>query len=134
MDGFVFKSGKTGKSLHVKESDIGSLHWLRAARGYEVKVITKDGNIVKFDGFRESVSVQHSPFTLAEILERMGWASIETVTYIGLAGVETVTYIGLAGVETVCSTFLWGVGGWGHKASKAPPPNRPTQSSLKDFF
>lgn len=55
-DGFVFKSSKTGKVLQIKEADIESLEWLRAARGHEVKVMMQDGNVAKFDGFKESVS------------------------------------------------------------------------------
>ena len=55
-NGFSFKSGKTGKTLAIKGSNIESLEWMRVARGYEVKVIEKDGNICKFDGFKESVS------------------------------------------------------------------------------
>ena len=42
--------------LQIKEADIDGLEWLRAARGYEVKVMMQDGNIAKFDGFKESVS------------------------------------------------------------------------------
>lgn len=56
VDGFHFKSAKTGKTLHVKESDIDELEWLRVARGYEVKVIKQDGTVTLLDGFKDSVS------------------------------------------------------------------------------
>ena len=57
LDGFLFKSAKTGKILQIKEGDVDRLEWMQVARGFEVKVITQDGNITKFDGFKESVSI-----------------------------------------------------------------------------
>ena len=53
-DGIHFKSSKTNKILHIKETEIESGEWLRAARGYEMKVLMQDG-VAKFDGFKESV-------------------------------------------------------------------------------
>ena len=44
--------------MHIKEEAIESAEWLRAARGYEVKVLMEDGDIAKFDGFKESVCMQ----------------------------------------------------------------------------
>ena len=55
-DGIYFKSSRTGKTLQIKASDIEDLEWLRVARGYEVKVIY-GGDVAKFDGFKESVSL-----------------------------------------------------------------------------
>ena len=31
------------------------VEWMRVARGHEVKIFTKDGNVTKFAGFKESV-------------------------------------------------------------------------------
>ena len=56
-----FKSSKTGKTLLVRQVDVVEIEWLRVAKGYEVKLITVDGQIRKFDGFKESVS--HSSHT-----------------------------------------------------------------------
>ena len=53
-DGLHFKSSKTNKVVHIKEAEIESGEWLRAARGYEMKVLMSDG-VAKFDGFKESV-------------------------------------------------------------------------------
>ena len=53
-DGIHFKSSKTSKIVHIKEAEIESGEWLRAARGYEMKVLMSDG-VAKFDGFKESV-------------------------------------------------------------------------------
>lgn len=60
----MFKSGHTGKSFQVRDVDIERLEWLRVAKGFEVKVITKDSNIYKFDGFKESVRRRQSSPTL----------------------------------------------------------------------
>lgn len=56
-DGVHFKSSKTGKTLLVRHVDITGVEWLRVAKGFEMKLVTVDGQIRKFDGFRESVSV-----------------------------------------------------------------------------
>ena len=51
-----FKSVKSGKVFQVREGDIDVMEWMRVARGYEVKVMSKDGSITKFGGFKETVS------------------------------------------------------------------------------
>ena len=57
-----FKSSKTAKTLLVRHVDVVEIEWLRVAKGYEVKLITVDGQIRKFDGFKESVShFSHTP-------------------------------------------------------------------------
>lgn len=48
---------KSGKVFHVRESEIDLLEWMHVARGYEIKVIAKDGAITKFGGFKENVSL-----------------------------------------------------------------------------
>lgn len=40
----------------MRESDFSTLEWMRAARGYEVKIVSRDGAVTKFAGFKESVS------------------------------------------------------------------------------
>ena len=57
-DGVHFKSTKTGKTLLVRHVDIVEVEWLRVAKGFEVKLITIDGQIRKIDGFKESVSAR----------------------------------------------------------------------------
>ena len=56
-DGLYFKSVKSGKVFQVRESDVDILEWMHVARGYELKVISKDGSITKFGGFKENVSI-----------------------------------------------------------------------------
>ena len=38
--------------------DVVDIEWLRVAKGYEMKLVTVDGQIRKFDGFKESVSLR----------------------------------------------------------------------------
>lgn len=52
-----FKSVKSGKVFQIRDSDINEIEWLRAARGYEVKIVLKDGSVTLFGGFKETVSV-----------------------------------------------------------------------------
>ena len=63
-DGFYFKSSKSGKAFHVSDADLDIVEWMRVARGHEVKVFTKDGNITKFAGFKESVSQWNDIFSV----------------------------------------------------------------------
>ena len=53
-----FKSVKTGKTLLIRHVDVVDIEWLRVAKGYEMKLVTVDGQIRKFDGFKESVSLR----------------------------------------------------------------------------
>ena len=77
-DGVHFKSTKTGKTLLVRHVDISEVDWLRVAKGFEVKLITVDGQIRKFDGFKESVSRPEIVFvsTLVECLVSMTIVSL----------------------------------------------------------
>ena len=59
-----FKSTKTGKTLFVRHVDLSEVEWLRVAKGFEVKLITVDGQIRKFDGFKESVSQTTQPASI----------------------------------------------------------------------
>ena len=54
-EGIFYKSSRTGKTFQVRESDFSTLEWMRAARGYEVKIVSRDGAVTKFAGFKESV-------------------------------------------------------------------------------
>ncbi|XP_019850912.1 PREDICTED: FACT complex subunit SSRP1-like [Amphimedon queenslandica] len=51
-DGLIFKSSE--KTLNVKHSEIDLAEWLRVARGYELKVLSREGHVFKFSGFKES--------------------------------------------------------------------------------
>ena len=54
-DGLIFKSSE--RILNVKHSEIDLAEWLRVARGYELKVLSREGHVFKFSGFKESVSI-----------------------------------------------------------------------------
>lgn len=53
----AFKSSGSGRLVQVKHSEIDVTEWMRVARGYEVKVMSREGDVYKFNGFQESVSV-----------------------------------------------------------------------------
>lgn len=56
-DGLVFKSSShSAKPFQVKHSEIDTVEWMKVARGYGVKLMTREGKMIKFDGFKDSVS------------------------------------------------------------------------------
>ena len=63
--GVVFKSQKTGKVDQITANDIETVHWLKVARGFGLKIVLKDGTHFRFDGFQESVSELWSLKTLS---------------------------------------------------------------------
>jgi len=59
--GIVYKSSKTGRIDSIPLADIESTTWMRVARGFGIKVVLKNGQFHKYDGFREAVR-QHNLF------------------------------------------------------------------------
>ncbi|KAJ8042829.1 FACT complex subunit SSRP1 [Holothuria leucospilota] len=52
--GILFKNNKTGivEQLHAEDIEVGK--WLRAARGYELKLFMKNESTFKYDGFKDT--------------------------------------------------------------------------------
>lgn len=46
---------KEGDPYTLDKTNIASAQWSRAARGHEVKILTRNGEIVQLDGFQENV-------------------------------------------------------------------------------
>ena len=57
-NGIFFKSAKSSDIIQINDSDVVNLEWMRVARGYEVKVVSNNGSVTKFDGFKESVGAR----------------------------------------------------------------------------
>jgi len=49
----MFKSQKTGKIDQYSGSDISTIYWMRASRGYQITVCTDNNTAMKFVGFEE---------------------------------------------------------------------------------
>ena len=51
----------------LESSQIGSAQWSRAAKGYELKIFTRDAAVIQLDGFEEEVSLpsNHSISTMS---------------------------------------------------------------------
>lgn len=49
----MFKSQKTGKIDQYSGSDIKTIYWMRASRGYQITVCTDNNTAMKFVGFEE---------------------------------------------------------------------------------
>lgn len=52
----IFKNSKTGKVDNIQASELAEGVWRRVALGHGLKLLTKNGHVYKYDGFRESVS------------------------------------------------------------------------------
>lgn len=54
--GIIFKNSKTGKVDNIQAGELTEGIWRRVALGHGLKLLTKNGHVYKYDGFRESVS------------------------------------------------------------------------------
>ncbi|KAJ7420791.1 FACT complex subunit SSRP1 [Willisornis vidua] len=52
--GVIFKNSKTGKVDNIQASELAEGVWRRVALGHGLKLLTKNGHVYKYDGFRES--------------------------------------------------------------------------------
>ena len=79
-EGIFYKSSRTGKTLQVRESEFSTFEWMRAARGYEVKIVSRDGAVTKFAGFKESVGfIQSHSYSFNGICLGCGIRRLTTV-------------------------------------------------------
>lgn len=53
--GIIFKNSKTGKVDNIQAGELTEGIWRRVALGHGLKLLTKNGHVYKYDGFRESV-------------------------------------------------------------------------------
>lgn len=64
--GIIFKNSKTGKVDNIQAGELTEGIWRRVALGHGLKLLTKNGHVYKYDGFRESVrdlvAITLSPF------------------------------------------------------------------------
>ncbi|XP_030043369.1 FACT complex subunit SSRP1 isoform X2 [Microcaecilia unicolor] len=60
--GVIFKNSKTGKVDNIQGSDLSEGIWRRVALGHGIKLMTKNGHVYKYDGFRESEFEKISDF------------------------------------------------------------------------
>ncbi|XP_060119091.1 FACT complex subunit SSRP1 [Heteronotia binoei] len=52
--GVIFKNSKTGKVDNIQASELSEGIWRRVALGHGLKLLTKNGHVYKYDGFRET--------------------------------------------------------------------------------
>jgi structure-specific recognition protein 1 len=50
----TFKNRKTNKTEQLQNNDIENMYWLKRAKGHCLKLLLKNGNTYKFDGFQEN--------------------------------------------------------------------------------
>ncbi|RKP23665.1 structure-specific recognition protein-domain-containing protein [Syncephalis pseudoplumigaleata] len=77
----------TGQVFTIRREDLRKTQWLRAARGYQLRIQLKDNTIVKFDGFDEDAydrlknSIRHNyhlPLDIKELcLKGWNWGKTE---------------------------------------------------------
>ncbi|XP_071848576.1 FACT complex subunit SSRP1-like isoform X2 [Apostichopus japonicus] len=72
--GVLFKNNKTGIVEQIRAEDIEVGKWLRAARGYELKLFMKNGTVFKYDGFKDTDRAD-----LADFLKKQYSVELEDV-------------------------------------------------------
>lgn len=62
--GIGWKTESSGKQNAVYATEFRKLHWLRVARNHQLRITTKDGGVVKFDGFKKEVGEERTLLSL----------------------------------------------------------------------
>ena len=58
----MFKNIKTGRVDQFSGEDIEKVQWLKRAKGFCLKIMLQNGQIHRFDGFKEGVSRRKKGF------------------------------------------------------------------------
>ena len=53
--GLGWKPSSGGDTFTLDASNIGSAQWSRAARGYELKIMSRNSGVIQLDGFVQEV-------------------------------------------------------------------------------
>lgn len=53
--GLGWKPSGGSEAFTVESGQIGSAQWSRAAKGYELKIYTRDNAVIQLDGFEQEV-------------------------------------------------------------------------------
>ncbi len=56
--GLGWKPSGGGDTFTLDASNIGQAQWSRAARGYELKVLSRSGAVIQLDGFQQEVGLR----------------------------------------------------------------------------
>ncbi len=57
--GMGWKPSGGGDTFTLDHSSVGAAQWSRAARGYELKLLSRNAGVVQLDGFQQEVSSDH---------------------------------------------------------------------------
>lgn len=55
--GIGWKAAGDENATTIDNDTVAGAQWSRASRGYEVKIFTKDNQVIQLDGFQEEVGV-----------------------------------------------------------------------------
>lgn len=61
--GVGWKPSGGGEAVTLEASDIVGAQWSRAAKGYEVKILQRNSDVLQLDGFQEEVRTVKRPCT-----------------------------------------------------------------------
>lgn len=56
QNGLGWKGGD--RTIIVGTDELKKMNWIRAARGFELRVLKKDNSILRFDGFKADVCIR----------------------------------------------------------------------------
>lgn len=65
--GLGWRPSGGGDTFTLDSSNIGAAQWSRAAKGYELKILSRSSGVIQLDGFDQEVCAM-IPFTLLSTL------------------------------------------------------------------
>lgn len=55
--GLGWKPSNGGDTFTLDANNLGQAQWSRAAKGYELKILSRDSGVIQLDGFDQEVSL-----------------------------------------------------------------------------
>lgn len=53
--GLGWKPASGGEAVTLEAGNVAAAHWSRASKGYEVKILLRNSEVIQLDGFQEEV-------------------------------------------------------------------------------
>lgn len=75
--GLGWKPSGGGDTFTLDSSNIGAAQWSRAAKGYELKILSRSSGVIQLDGFEQEVSTIRaldSPVVVLAFLTGISWS------------------------------------------------------------
>ena len=87
--GLGWKPSGGGDTFTLDSSNISAAQWSRAARGYELKILSRTSGVIQLDGFEQEVQ-SHSRGTSSNILLTIARTTIASAKLLNSSTVSTL--------------------------------------------